>query len=75
MPTPVYVMRKPTKFERKYYDKLVGRTVLRIEWKIIEGQPLPVVILDGVGHDDKPAHFAVLTDPEGNGPGHLEHNL
>ena len=68
-------MSAPTTIEREHYEKLAGRTVLRIQWENIEGQALPILVLNGVGRDRQPAHAVVLCDPEGNGPGHLEHNL
>ena len=68
-------MSEPPAIEREYYEKLVGRTVLRIQWEDLEGQALPVLVLNGVSRDRQPAHAVVLADPEGNGPGHLEHNL
>ncbi len=61
---------EPTAFERQYYDRLVGCTVVRILWDTMEGRPLPVLLASS------PAggviQIAVLCDPEGNGPGFLE---
>ena len=68
-------MRKPTKTEREYYEKLIGHTIRGIQWDAMEGQPLPVLLLDGTSRDGQLAYAAVLEDPEGNGPGHLDHNL
>ena len=68
-------MSEPTATEREHYAKLIGRTVLRIQWEEFEGQALPVLLLNGEGRDRQPAHAVVLADPEGNGPGHLDHNL
>jgi hypothetical protein len=68
-------MSAPTPIERDYYAKLVGRTITGIQWEELDDQPLPVLLLSGEGHDRQPAHFVVLADPEGNGPGHLDHNL
>jgi hypothetical protein len=41
----------------------------------MEGQALPVLLLTGWDRDGNAATTTVLTDPEGNGPGHLDHNL
>jgi hypothetical protein len=65
----------PTQIERAHYHKLVGRQITAILWEKIEGQPLPVLLLSGWDHDGNAATAAVLMDPEGNGPGHLDHNL
>jgi len=68
-------MRNPTPIERDHYQKLVGRTIVAVQWEDFEGQPLPVLLLDGVDQEGQPATVAILADPEGNGPGHLDHNL
>lgn len=68
-------MIRSTETQREHYAKLVGRTVLRIQWDDREGQALPVLIFRGRGRDGQSAYAAVLTDPEGNGPGHLDHNI
>ena len=68
-------MSAPTPIEREHYAKLVGRTIIGIQWEGLEGQALPVLLLNGEGRDRQPAHAVVLADPEGNGPGHLDHNL
>ena len=68
-------MSKPNAIEREHYNKLVGRQILAVEWSEIEGQPVPVLVLSGPTADGEPATVAVLADPEGNGPGHLDHNL
>ncbi len=68
-------MSAPTAIERDYYAKLVGRTITGIQWEELDDQPLPVLLLNGDGRDLQPAHAVVLADPEGNGPGHLDHNL
>ena len=68
-------MSNPTATEREHYDKLVGRQILAVEWDDFEGQSLPVLVLSGPTADGQPATVAVLADPEGNGPGHLDHNL
>jgi hypothetical protein len=36
---------------------------------------LPVLVLSGKDSKGRPATAAVMCDPEGNGPGHLEHSL
>jgi hypothetical protein len=41
----------------------------------MEGRPLPVLLLEGQDREGHAATVAVLCDPEGNGPGHLDHNL
>ena len=66
---------RPTPFERAHYGKLVGRKILGIQWEDFEGLPLPVLVLCGKDSEGRPATAAVMCDPEGNGPGHLEHSL
>ena len=66
---------KPTPFERAHYGKLVGRKILAIQWEDFEGHPLPVLVLSGKNREGKLSTAAVMCDPEGNGPGHLEHSL
>ena len=66
---------RPTPIERKHYGKLVGRKVLAIQWEDFEGHPLPILVLSGKDSKGHPATAAVMCDPEGNGPGHLEHSL
>lgn len=66
---------RPTPFEREHYGKLVGRKILAIRWEEFEGHPLPVLVLSGKDREGMRATVAVLCDPEGNGPGHLEHSL
>jgi hypothetical protein len=68
-------MSKPTEIERKHYSQLVGRQITAIIWEDLEGQALPVLVLTGRDRDGNAATAAVLADPEGNGPGHLDHNL
>lgn len=68
-------MSEPTQFEREYYAKLAGRTITAIIWEEMDEHPLPVLLLNGWDRDGNAATTAVLCDPEGNGPGHLEHNL
>ena len=65
----------PTEFERAHYDKLVGRQISAVFWEDIDGRPLPVLLLSGWDSDGDRATAAVLCDPEGNGPGHLDHSL
>jgi hypothetical protein len=65
----------PTAIERQHYHKLVGRQIIAIIWEEIEGQALPVLLLSGNDRDGNAASAHVLCDPEGNGPGHLEHYL
>jgi len=65
----------PTLYEKAHYEKLVGRKILAIDWEDFEGHPLPVLVLSGKDSKGRPATAAVLCDPEGNGPGHLEHSL
>lgn len=64
-----------TPVEREHYAKLVGRQITAILWEEIDGRPLPVILLSGWDRDGKAATAAVLCDPEGNGPGHLDHSL
>ena len=68
-------MNQPTKIEREHYAKLIGRQITAVQWDEIEGQALPVLILSGWDRDGNAATATVLMDPEGNGPGHLDHNL
>ena len=68
-------MSQPTPIERDHYDKLIGRQITAIIWEEIEGQPLPILLLTGWDRDGNAATITVLADPEGNGPGHLDHNL
>ena len=58
-----------------HYQKLVGRQITGILWEDIDGQPVPVLLLSGWDRDVDAATAVVLCDPEGNGPGHLDHNL
>lgn len=68
-------MSQPTPIEREHYQKLVGRQILAIHWDELEGQPLPILVLNGRDHDGHAVTAAVLADPECNGPGHLDHGL
>ena len=68
-------MSAPTKIEREHYAKLVGRQITAIMWEEMEGQALPVLLLSGLDRDGNAATVTVLADPEGNGPGDLDHNL
>jgi hypothetical protein len=68
-------MSAPTEFESQHYAKLIGRQITSVMWEQLEGQPLPVLLLDGWDRDGNTATVTVLADPEGNGPGHLDHNL
>lgn len=65
----------PTDRERAHYDKLVGRHIVAVFWEDIDGRPLPVLIVSGCDRDGNAATVAVLADPEGNGPGFLDHTL
>jgi hypothetical protein len=68
-------MSQPTAFERSHYAKLTGRRIIAVLWEQMEGRPLPVLLLEGQDREGHAATVAVLADPEGNGPGHLDHNL
>ena len=68
-------MSAPTSIERAHYAKLVGRQITAILWEELEGQALPVLLLNGQDRDGNAATVTVLADPEGNGPGHLDHYL
>ena len=68
-------MSAPTKIEREQYAKLIGRQITAIQWEELEGQALPVLVLSGWDSDGNVASATVLADPEGNGPGHLDHSL
>jgi hypothetical protein len=65
----------PTRIEREHYQKFVGRQILAIYWDELEGQALPVLVLSGRDLNGHAATAAVLADPEGNAPGHLDHHL
>ena len=66
---------EPSPIEKAHYGKLVGRRIIGIHWEDFEGDPLPFLLLSGKDREGKQAAAAVLCDPEGNGPGHLEHSL
>ena len=68
-------MSAPTLIEREHYQKLVGRQILAIYWDELEGQALPVLVLTGRDLSGHAATVTVLAYPEGNGPGHLDHQL
>ena len=68
-------MSRPTSREREHYAKLVGRTITAVIWEQMEGQALPVLLVTGWDRDGSAVTVSVLADPEGNGPGHLDHNL
>jgi hypothetical protein len=68
-------MSKPTPIEREHYERLIGRKIVDVLWDDFEGQPLPVLVLSGNDRDGQAAVVSVLADPEGNGPGYLDHNL
>jgi hypothetical protein len=68
-------MSQPTKIEREHYQKVVGRQIVAIHWDELEGQTLPVLVLSGRDRDGHAATITVFADPEGNGPGHLDHRL
>ena len=68
-------MSKPTPIEREHYERLIGRQIVDVLWDDFEGQALPLLVLSGNDRDGQAAVVTVLADPEGNGPGHLEHNL
>ncbi|MEP6671431.1 MAG: hypothetical protein ABJF10_19875 [Chthoniobacter sp.] len=68
-------MSQPTEIERQHYAKLVGRQITAVLWEELEGQAIPVLLLDGWDRDGNAATITVLADPEGNGPGHLDHSL
>ena len=66
---------EPSDQERAYYDKLPGRQIMAVFWEEIDGRPLPILLLTGQDRDGNAPTVAILADPEGNGPGFLEHNL
>lgn len=68
-------MSAPTQIERDHYAKLVGRQITAIIWEEMEGRALPILLLNGGDRDGNAAAVTVLADPEGNGPGHLDHTL
>jgi hypothetical protein len=65
----------PTAVERDHYAKLLGSTIIGIQWEEIDGRPLPLLVLNGKDRDGNAATVAVLSNPEGNGAGFLEHSL
>ncbi|MCB1278857.1 hypothetical protein [Prosthecobacter sp.] len=68
-------MSQPTRIEREHYQKLVGRQIIAIYWDELDGQALPILVLTGSGVDGHAATATLLADPQGNAPGHLDHNL
>ncbi len=68
-------MSAPTPIERDHYARLMGHTIVGINWDAIDGRAVPVLVLDDEDRDGNAATVAVLCDPEGNGPGFLDHNL
>lgn len=67
-------MRTPTVVEMEHYEKLVGCRILSVRWREIDGQPMPVLVM--IKRDKGPVFpVLILRDPEGNGPGHLDHDL
>lgn len=68
-------MRAPTGFEKKHYEKLLGFRVAAIEWEDVDGSPAPVLILQDAGSTRRMGRAVILCDPEGNGPGHIQHDL
>lgn len=66
---------QPTPVERDHYAKLLGSTIIGIQWESIDDRALPVLVLDNEDRDGNAATVAVMCDPEGNGPGHLDHAL
>ena len=68
-------MSQPTEVERQHYAKLIGRQITAIMWEELEDQALPVLLLHGWDRDGNAATVRILADPEGNAPGHLDHNL
>ena len=68
-------MSRPTPIEVAHYEKLLGRKIVGIQWEDYEGRALPSLILSGKDAEGQVATVAVMCDPEGNGPGHLEHSL
>ena len=63
----------PTRQQREHYQKLIGCVIVRVLWDKLDGAPLPVLILSTPGGGTM--ECTVLADPEGNGPGHLEHDI
>ena len=73
--TACWIRTSDCRHECGHYAKLVGRQITVIIWDDLEGRVLPVLLLTGWDRDGNAAAVTVLTDPEGNGPGHLDHNL
>lgn len=68
-------MSAPTRIEHEHYQKLVGRQILAIYWDELEGQTLPILVFSERDQNGHAATATVLADPDGNAPGHLDHNL
>lgn len=66
---------KPTPIETDHYARLLGSMIIGIDWEELDGRALPVLILDNEDRYGRPARVSVLCDPEGNGPGFLEHSI
>ena len=62
---------KPTSWEKKHYQKLVGIKIVGIEFESFEGQTMAILVLDKKDSAGANHYAAVQCDPEGNGPGHL----
>lgn len=54
---------------------MVARHIIGVFWEVMEGKPLPVLLLSGEDRHGKAVTVAVLSDPECNGPGFLEHSV
>ena len=52
-------MSAPTKIEREYYAKLVGRQITAIIWEEMEGRALPGLLLTGWDRDGNAATVTV----------------
>lgn len=57
---------KVTPHAAEHYKGLIGKTIKEIIFQEMDGQALPILVFT-----DK-TNAAVMCDPEGNGPGHLD---
>lgn len=66
---------RPTPIECRHYDALVGSRIMAVDWSSLDGEAVPVLLLDAACRSGGRACVYVLADPEGNGPGFLDHDL
>jgi hypothetical protein len=66
----IQALPEPTPIEREHYQKLVGKTVVGIEWQDCNGEAMPILLMECDGQDK--VGVCVLRDAEGNGTGFLD---